>query len=113
MVPTTDDSTLFPRTFFRARKSWQAVVGIVDVCRVERTSVVKIAFVIDHLRPDGTQRVLLQLTRGLAARGHRQTVFCLNHSYDPLLVQQLEQVCESVNIIGLRALALGYGAVAL
>jgi hypothetical protein len=43
---------------------------------------VKIVYFIDHLRPDGTQRVLTQLVKGLAERGHRQAVVCLTTTWD-------------------------------
>jgi glycosyltransferase involved in cell wall biosynthesis len=69
----------------------------------------KIAYFIDHLRPDGTQTVLAQLVTGLAARGHRQTVFCLNDSWDRDLVDRLRAAGADVRIVGKAALASGYG----
>jgi glycosyltransferase involved in cell wall biosynthesis len=48
-----------------------------------------IFFCIDHLRPDGTQRVLAQLVEGLAARGHQLSVWCLTDSWDAALVARL------------------------
>jgi glycosyltransferase involved in cell wall biosynthesis len=67
---------------------------------------------IDHLRPDGTQRFLRQVVAGLAARGHWVGVVVLNDSYDEQVLAELRAVAE-VRIIGLRALALGYGLVAI
>ena len=69
----------------------------------------KIAFVIDHLRADGTQHVLVQLTEGLTQRRHALTLFCLNHSFDDALVARLRAAGARVEIVGARALALGYG----
>ena len=70
-----------------------------------------IVYFIDHLRPDGTQNVLAQLVTGLAARGHQQTVFCLNDSWDRDLVDRLRAVGADVRIIGKVALASGCGLV--
>lgn len=68
----------------------------------------RIVFFIDHLRPDGTQRFLSQVTEGLAARGHTIAIVCLNDSWDAQLVARLRQVAE-VRIIGRRALLRGHG----
>jgi glycosyltransferase involved in cell wall biosynthesis len=73
----------------------------------------KIVYIIDHLRADGTQRVLCQLVEGLAQRGHQQVVFCLNDSSDSVLVDQLGNIGVLVKIIGRRALAFGYGGLGL
>jgi hypothetical protein len=72
-----------------------------------------IAYFIDHLRWDGTQTVLSQLVNGLAVQGHRQTVFCLNDSWDEELVKRLRSVGADVRIVGKMALASGYGILAL
>ena len=69
----------------------------------------KILYCIDHLRPDGTQRVLLQLVEGLAQRGHTQAVLCLNSSWDVTLVNRLRQAGAQVRIVGKVALVSGYG----
>lgn len=69
----------------------------------------KIVYFIDHLRPDGTQFVLRQIVEGMAARGHEQTVICLNDSWDELLRQKLIATGAQVWIIGKLALAAGYG----
>lgn len=69
----------------------------------------KIAYIIDHLRSDGTQRFLCQLVVGLAKRGHEQTVICLNDSYDELLVATLCSSPAKVEIIGKKKLILGIG----
>lgn len=69
----------------------------------------KIVYFIDHLQSDGTQLVLRQLTEGLARRGHRQTVVCLNERRDPRLVDAIRASGTSVRIVGKRALIAGTG----
>jgi glycosyltransferase involved in cell wall biosynthesis len=69
----------------------------------------KIAYFIDHLRGDGTQRALTQLVRGLGKRGHDQTVFCLNNSYDEVVLHELRSTPADVRVVGKTALACGYG----
>lgn len=71
----------------------------------------KIVYFIDHLRPDGAQFVLRQLVEGLGARGHTQTVYCLNNSWDDALVEQLKSTGAEVRIIGKFPLASGYGLI--
>jgi glycosyltransferase involved in cell wall biosynthesis len=73
----------------------------------------KIVYFIDHLRPDGTQTVLAQLVTGLAARGHQQTVFCLNDSWDRELLDRLRAASADVRVIGKVALVSGYGLVSM
>jgi glycosyltransferase involved in cell wall biosynthesis len=72
-----------------------------------------IVFIIDHLRPDGTQAVLVQLVAGLASRGHTQTIICLNNSWDQDIVARLISVGAEVRIIGKFSLASGYGVLSL
>jgi glycosyltransferase involved in cell wall biosynthesis len=72
---------------------------------------VKIAYFIDNLRGDGTQRVLTQLVRGLAERGHIQKVLCLSDSYDETVVEELRSIRTEVRIVGKKALASGYGLI--
>jgi glycosyltransferase involved in cell wall biosynthesis len=72
----------------------------------------KILYIIDHLRPDGTQRALLLLAEGLAARGHEQAVLSLNESHDPKLAARLRKMGVPVHLIGKRALLLLYGLAA-
>src|SRR2546426_2615027 len=72
-----------------------------------------ILYFIDHLRPDGTQRVLKQLVEGLAARGHKQTVVCLNASWDDELVAFLRKTQANVRIVGKLPLVSGYGLLSL
>src|SRR3989442_4582969 len=69
----------------------------------------KLVYFIDHLRPDGTQFVLKQLVEGLAARGHKQIVICLNDSWDVSLVSGLHEAGGEVRIVGKRALISGVG----
>lgn len=73
----------------------------------------RIVFFIDHLRHDGTQRVLKQLVEGLGARGHTIAVVCLDASWDDDLVAELRRAGAEVRIVGRRALAGGYGVLAL
>lgn len=71
----------------------------------------KIVYFIDHLRFDGTQRVLQQLVEGLSARGHEQAIVCWNDSWDEPLLKALKQTGTKVRIVGKRALLLGYGII--
>jgi glycosyltransferase involved in cell wall biosynthesis len=73
----------------------------------------KIAFFIDNLRGDGTQRALTQLVQGLALRGHSQKVLCLNDSFDEAIVNQLRNTPVEVRIVGKPALASGYGLMSI
>lgn len=73
----------------------------------------KIVYFIDHLRPDGTQKVLKQLVDGLARRGHEQTVICLNDSWDEVLVTDLHETQAKVRIVGKMALASGCGLLSI
>jgi len=73
----------------------------------------KAVFIIDHLRPDGTQAVLVQLVTGLACRGHTQAVICLNDSWDSEVVNQISEARAEVRIIGKVALTSGYGICSL
>lgn len=73
----------------------------------------KIVYFIDHLRPDGTQRVLEQLAGALARRGHRQTIICLNDSWDGELIGRLRAAGVEVHVLGRLALLGGYDLLAL
>jgi glycosyltransferase involved in cell wall biosynthesis len=73
----------------------------------------KIAYFIDHLRPDGAQFVLKQLVEGMSTRGHQQVVFCLNDSCDESVISNLRGLGAKVRIIGKRALFMGYGLVSI
>lgn len=66
-------------------------------------------FFIDHLRHDGTQRVLMQLVEGLGARGHDLAVVCLNDSLDPAVVSHLRRHGAELRVLGKTALLGGYG----
>jgi glycosyltransferase involved in cell wall biosynthesis len=74
---------------------------------------VKIVYFIDHLRPDGTQRVLTQLVQGLGERGHSQAVVCLNDSWDADIVDNMQANGCQVRVVGKAALATGVGLVNL
>jgi glycosyltransferase involved in cell wall biosynthesis len=69
----------------------------------------KIIFIIDHLRADGTQKCLLQITSGLVPRGHEITIVCLNDSWDAGLVRRLKEIPVEVRIIGKSAFLTGIG----
>ena len=71
----------------------------------------KIVYFIDHLRPDGTQRVLTQLVRGLGERGHSQAVVCLNDSWDAEVMRKLQASGCEVQVVGKAALLSGVGLV--
>ena len=73
----------------------------------------KIVFFIDHLRADGTQHFLLQLTEGLARRGYEQAVVCLNDSFEPTIVNQLRRTGLQVRVVGKVALASIYGLITI
>ncbi|MFQ3661410.1 MAG: glycosyltransferase [Chloroflexaceae bacterium] len=68
-----------------------------------------VLFCIDHLRGDGTQRVLCQIVAGLAGRGHRLSVLCLNDSWDSHVLEDLHRSGASVRILGKSGLINGYG----
>jgi glycosyltransferase involved in cell wall biosynthesis len=69
----------------------------------------KIVYFIDHLRHDGSQRVLRELVEGLGKRGHIQAVVCLNDSWDAALVERLRAAKAEVRIVGKLGVAGGYG----
>ncbi len=71
----------------------------------------KIVYFIDHLRADGTQRMLGQLTRGLQERGHAQVVVSLNESVDLPFVKSLQAQEVTVRVIGKKILLSGVGLV--
>lgn len=73
----------------------------------------KLVFIIDHLRQDGTQTALVQLVEGLAAKGYSQTVICLNDSASDNVVVALRLAGTNVKVIGRRSLVSGYGIVSL
>ncbi len=66
----------------------------------------KIVYFIDHLRPDGTQRVLTQMVQGLGGRGHSQAVVCLNNSWDDEVVKKLQANGCPVRVVGKAALVI-------
>ena len=84
-------------------------MGINHLCPVAGTLPVKIVYFIDHLRPDGTQKMLTQLVSGMAERGYQQSVVCLNDSWDDNIVNLLRNTGSEVRIVGKPALLLGFG----
>ncbi|EFO81280.1 glycosyl transferase, group 1 [Oscillochloris trichoides DG-6] len=69
----------------------------------------RVVFIIDHLRHDGTQQVLKQLVAGLRTRQHHIAVICLNSSWDAQLVADLRAMGAEVRIVGRWRLITGYG----
>ncbi len=68
--------------------------------------------VLDSLGRGGTQRCLVYLVRGLAARGYTQIVVALNDDTDPEILSKLSENARVV-VIGKPALILGWGIVRL
>jgi len=71
----------------------------------------KVLYIIDHLRHDGTQRMLSQLIEGLASRNHQQAVLCLNNSWDEKLVCHLRKFNTEVRIITRVQFVSGFGLI--
>lgn len=71
----------------------------------------KIVYFIDHLRGDGTQRALKQLARGLAQRGHMQSIVCLNDEADEGVVAPLRAAGVTIRAVGKSKLLRGSGFV--
>lgn len=59
-----------------------------------------ITYLIDNLLRAGTQTALLYLVEGLAQRGYRQRVFCLNRRFDAGLVAEIEAKGADVVMLG-------------
>jgi glycosyltransferase involved in cell wall biosynthesis len=72
-------------------------------------SPLRICYVIDSLRRDGAQKVLVNLVKGLALRGYDQRVYCLNDAAEPDIVRMLMESGAAVEIIGKAKLLSGYG----
>lgn len=70
-----------------------------------------ILFCIDHLRADGTQRVLCHLAEGMVERGHRITILCLNDSWDAGVLEQLRRSGATIRVTGKVGLLAGYGLI--
>lgn len=69
----------------------------------------RVAYIIDHLRGDGTQNALCQLTEGLSFIGYDQTVICLSNSWDGAVRMRLTNAKVRVIIVGKGALLCGWG----
>ena len=67
----------------------------------------KIAYCIDHLRSDGSQKVLFQIVKGMHNRGHSQLVFCMNRSWDPVLRDAFEALGIKVRVLGVAGILSG------
>ncbi len=70
-----------------------------------------LAYLIDSLKRAGTQRALVNLAEGLAARGWQQRVYCLNDAAHPDIVSQLEACGVDVLIVGKAQIAALIGLV--
>ncbi|MGQ9926707.1 MAG: glycosyltransferase [Chloroflexaceae bacterium] len=70
-----------------------------------------VLFCIDHLRGDGTQRILSLLAVGMLERGHRIAVLCLNDSWDDGTIEHLRRSGVSIRVVGKLGLLGGYGLV--
>jgi glycosyltransferase involved in cell wall biosynthesis len=73
----------------------------------------KLLFIIDHLRADGTQRAVCQLVAGLTARSHQCTLLCLNDSWDTALVDELGALGARVRVVGKLGVLSGVGLAGL
>lgn len=71
----------------------------------------KILYVIDHLRHDGTQRMLFYLIEGLSSRNHQQAVLSLNYGWDNELVEELKKLNIEIRFIQTIAFFSGYGLI--
>lgn len=71
----------------------------------------RILYIIDHLRADGTQKAVLELAAGLSKKGYHQAIISLNDSCDDRLVLELQSKVTSVRIVGRWPLAMGVGIV--
>jgi glycosyltransferase involved in cell wall biosynthesis len=60
---------------------------------------IRIAYVIDNLRREGTQTALINLIEGLVPRGYECRVYCLNNAH-PAIVGQLESAGARVVVYG-------------
>ncbi|HSW28994.1 MAG TPA: glycosyltransferase [Longimicrobiales bacterium] len=56
--------------------------------------------IVDNLAVGGAQAMLRVVVAGLAARGYRQHVICLNEVFSPPVVQSLRDAGASVEVIG-------------
>jgi glycosyltransferase involved in cell wall biosynthesis len=77
------------------------------------SSRIRIAYVIDNLRRDGTQTALVNLVRGLAERGYEQQVFSLNNTANADIVQLLADSGAQLVVIGKLQLVTLVGLVNL
>lgn len=75
-------------------------------------SELRLAYLIDALNRAGAQTSLLRLARGLASRGYRQRVYCLNRRFHPDLLLELQPVAEMI-FLGKAQLAAGLGLLRL
>ncbi len=69
----------------------------------------KLTFVIDSLAIGGAQKHLRQLSVGLANRGHRVEVICLNDVCHPVMASPMVEAGIRLTVIGRRAMLCGVG----
>jgi glycosyltransferase involved in cell wall biosynthesis len=67
----------------------------------------RIAYVIDSLVLGGAQKHLVQLVRGMRARGHEAFVFCLNDKVHPMRREELVAAGASIRVFGKVRVACG------
>ncbi|MCA1961072.1 MAG: glycosyltransferase [Desulfomonile sp.] len=75
----------------------------------DSSQTIRLFHVIDSLRRDGTQTALVNLVEGLAGRGYRQRVYCLNNVVNTDTEAALGASNTRVIVIGKPAIATGWG----
>jgi glycosyltransferase involved in cell wall biosynthesis len=68
-----------------------------------------IVYLIDNLLRAGTQTTLGYLVEGLANRGYRQEIYCLNRRFDPGVIDGLQSAGAQVVVLGKASLLTGAG----
>jgi glycosyltransferase involved in cell wall biosynthesis len=79
----------------------------------ESSSEIRVGYVIDSLRRDGTQTALIYLVNGLAERGYQQRVYSLNDVVNPHVRKRLTGSAAQVTVIGKRKLVTFQGIATL
>lgn len=70
----------------------------------------KIVYFIDHLQADGgTQKMLVEIVKGLSVRGHNQAVQCFHYGWDQAISDKLERAGAEVRIMKPWEFRSGYG----
>ncbi len=74
---------------------------------------IRLAYIIDNLKPDGAQTALAQLSAGLAIRGYDQRVYCLNDLMGTEIRARLDAAGTRIRVIGKSRLVRGAGLLEL